>query len=515
MESNDKFFRFTARAVPHDSLIKDGGNAEEMPIFTQFSKEELNQLDVRGLGLCIDHTGGDVFGYAVDKFPSDKNSCLVMIEIPPENGINDPKIENDVRTTQEKFKHMIKNKFVPDVSLSHRPEFIYDEETNTMDIKKYLQEISITMEGGREGSSILEWHEADTPYNADIYKKRRDEINAEYVKQPNGGNANIEGIEYLEDGTRIVKNKGMCRSVVQISPTEISNFPKIIQANIKKFSPINKNVAAKILDTQEFKKKEKEEEEMSGTTQKSNQDDIGAIIKKYEESQKELERLRPKAVAYDTLAKETEKKEKEEALKHLKSAYEEATARALALQKTRDDVRKAAVAATTANGTPIADTLSTAVDDEIGAITELLKQLEPEGAKSINTSIEADEHQVLVFNQGKLSDIVRNGQYPLVAFSRLRDLEQTTRLEQAPMMAAMKNIATATENLKTLANNTTTTTTTAAAAPPPASANNNNNNAEVKKEQKRFLSFSGETAKILEAKRRKQTLDPEDVNLPK
>jgi len=517
----EKYFRFLARAVPHNSLITNGGDAETMPIFTQFSKEELDQIDARGLGLSIDHTGGDIFGYVVDKFASDNNCCLVMIEIPPQNGVADEKIEQNIRSTQENFKKMIKSGFTPDVSLSHRPQYIYDADTNTMDITKYLQEISITTQGGREGSAILEWHESDEPYNPEIFEKRRTEINAEYVS----GASNVEGIEYLEDGTRIVKNKGMCKSMVQVSPAEISTFPPIIQANIKKFSSISSG-KEKLLESG------KKHTEMATTpTQpaatnttttttssstagmtKATPDDLSAITRKLEEANKSILLLKAKADAYDKLTKESEEAANKETLKTYEDAYADALKMAEDLQKERDEIRKSIAATSAQTGTPAIDTLSKEVDDEISVIAETLKQRGEETRKIVTDTFDNNIVDPLVVNHQKMQDIATHNSYPLAAFSKLRKLTSTTEKEKLPMMMAMRNIAEASNNLgKTMAivnanslgagaNIPASSTTTTTSVPLP-----------VKQEKRKFLSFTAQTQQALEAKRQKQVADAADL----
>jgi hypothetical protein len=48
--------------------------------------------------------------------------------------------------------------------MGHRLDFDYDQETDSLIINKYGEEISVTQVGGREGSSILDHYWSDTPF---------------------------------------------------------------------------------------------------------------------------------------------------------------------------------------------------------------------------------------------------------------------------------------------------------------------------------------------------------------
>jgi hypothetical protein len=174
-------FQFLCRPIPHKYAIT-GSNAAEEDIFSQLSKDEMEQMGVKGMPIYIKHNAKyeikkeegkpkeiknltkSLIGHVVEKFVTDNGSMFHIAEISP---------EKDVSTTEGKARQLLKDSaieliksgYLKDVSLSHVPDRIRElNDDHDIDIiTKYPLELSLTTNGDREGSSIL-WHGfADSP----------------------------------------------------------------------------------------------------------------------------------------------------------------------------------------------------------------------------------------------------------------------------------------------------------------------------------------------------------------
>lgn len=161
--ANDRrYFRFLARAVPSGSVIRTDDYDSE-PVHTQFSADELGQLDLRGLPLEFDHGGAVTTGKVVDSFMAPDDSLLVLVEIKPVSKIET--VEDMLQyLARGATVNLVENGFLRDVSLKHKWVKEHKPEYGATLLTKYPMELSVTPEGGRANSEIVFQEWSDEPY---------------------------------------------------------------------------------------------------------------------------------------------------------------------------------------------------------------------------------------------------------------------------------------------------------------------------------------------------------------
>lgn len=258
-----KYFRMLARAVPSGWIVR-GNDAIEENCFTQFSADELKGINIIGMGVKLHHKGAAVVGRVIDKIISPEDTLLVQLEIP---------MDDDVSTTEgaainqakKNVIHMVEQGYLKDISLAHTNKFTFDENRTHLLIEKQPFEISVTPEGFREGSSILSYEWADKPY--------------------------LSESEYLQ----FSPSNNTCKSVIDFVPDEL---PEVVLASLEGYLESKK----KTIKTQ---KTDKVDSTMSD--KKATPDDFNALMKRYNELQAELQRVKP---VYDQTVAEQEAKQK-------------------------------------------------------------------------------------------------------------------------------------------------------------------------------------------------------------
>jgi hypothetical protein len=159
----ERYLRLLARTIPKESLLKGLGN-DKLDRYNHWSKECLDKANFVGMPVRFDHKADKkhpIMGRCVQKLSTDSGSVMTLLEVPfkkPEKGTF---VEDSLKVT---IAHLVENGFFNDVSMGHRLDFDYDQETDSLIINKYGEEISVTQVGGREGSSILDHYWSDTPF---------------------------------------------------------------------------------------------------------------------------------------------------------------------------------------------------------------------------------------------------------------------------------------------------------------------------------------------------------------
>lgn len=255
-----KYFRMLARAVPSGWIVR-GNDAIEEDCFSQFSAEELEGLDIIGMGIKLHHKGDAVIGRVIDKLISPEDALLVQLEIPMDDDLSTPG-GSAVNQVKRNVIHMVEQGFLKDISLAHRNNYTPDDNWEHLIVEKQPLEISVTPDGYREGSRILSYEWADKPYLPE----------SEYV--------------------RFSPSNSTCKSVIDFVPDKV---PEVILAS---------------LEAHRNKKKEKEtqpvpQKESTMADKKTTPDDFNALLKRYNEMQAELQRIKP--VYEQTVAQEEAK----------------------------------------------------------------------------------------------------------------------------------------------------------------------------------------------------------------
>ena len=183
-----KFFRFLSRTIPEKFSIKTKDYKNE-PVYTQASKDEMEQFNLTNLPLYLDHDhdievsvkekgkpitvksqGKSVLGRVVDKFVTDQGSMMTLVEIPLDDDVttDEGRALNNVKNT---VVELIKMGHVGSVSFCHTFDKDHYPEYNIEFIKKMPLELSLTRDPDREGSDILQMYYSETPYlPTDAYK---------------------------------------------------------------------------------------------------------------------------------------------------------------------------------------------------------------------------------------------------------------------------------------------------------------------------------------------------------
>lgn len=195
-----QYFRFLCRTVPGKYAIDPTKRVKDQPVFTEMSKEEMEQYNLVGMPLYLEHvTGIDVtadakgkdtserkkvqyhpdryvLGHVVDNFVTDDGTMLTLCEIQPETDKQSERglARHALRTS---VIHQIQNDALDNVSFSHIIDSHYDKKTDQQVVQKLPMELSLTTKPLREGAAILHHSFYDTPYlagdgykNFDIYE---------------------------------------------------------------------------------------------------------------------------------------------------------------------------------------------------------------------------------------------------------------------------------------------------------------------------------------------------------
>ena len=184
--SSNKYFRFFCKAVPSKYLIDESKPAASQKIYTETSKDELEQFNVVGMPIFLNHVNGikveevngskvyeypknrHILGYVVKKMIGDDGSLLTLVEIPP---VNADLLSTDEGRQADLLKKsaikLIEGGTHNKVSFTHGFDRRYDKDYDADIIKKYPLELSITNKPLREGSSILTSYYSDEPYVLD------------------------------------------------------------------------------------------------------------------------------------------------------------------------------------------------------------------------------------------------------------------------------------------------------------------------------------------------------------
>jgi hypothetical protein len=224
---DDVFFQFTANAVPHASQVKSNEDVN-LSKFTQFTPEELSNLNLQRVDINLEHNLDEdgepldedtTVGYIVRTMKSDKRSAFVTGELPP--------VPAEERTTPAGQKRMqkrremiygIANKTLKDVSVAHKNEYtlvddsgavVSDEAPKGKDVRimveKCVHEVSLTKEGGRPGSSIVDF--------------------------------GFSNQSLLPPGDTVEPHaRPVCKSYVVIPGGDMESIPQYIRANLKNFN---------------------------------------------------------------------------------------------------------------------------------------------------------------------------------------------------------------------------------------------------------------------------------------
>lgn len=175
-EQGGRYFTFAAWTIPEGQGVKSD-NADTEPVYTQFSRTELEQLGtMEGIGLAYDHkvdieelatfgkADSRACGRIVDAHVTTKGGLINAVEI--DLGGKEPKTPKEVsdRALRIAVVKAILNGHLKDVSLQHLPLPERDAEAMQERLSKHVLELSVTKKGKRPGSSIIHTGWSNSPY---------------------------------------------------------------------------------------------------------------------------------------------------------------------------------------------------------------------------------------------------------------------------------------------------------------------------------------------------------------
>lgn len=161
--SGAKYLRLLARTYPKESLLVGLGK-DKLDRYNHWKKEDLDAANFVGMPVRFDHEGAKgqpIMGRCVQKLSTDEGTVMTLLEIPLEKPDKGSFVKDSLKMT---IAHLVQEGFFNDVSMCHSLDFDYDAENDELIINKFGEEISVTREGGREGSSILDHYWADSPF---------------------------------------------------------------------------------------------------------------------------------------------------------------------------------------------------------------------------------------------------------------------------------------------------------------------------------------------------------------
>lgn len=146
-------FYLKAIAIPASTVL-DPNDKNPERVSGEFTLDELKQINWKGIGVKFNHEPKDVdlfVGKVIGGQIENDGSVSVAIEIPPELGTG-PRAD-EMRGLKDKIIQSMYNGTLKDVSVAHKTDFKIDS-NNVGKLSKSIFEISLTDEGGREGSKI-------------------------------------------------------------------------------------------------------------------------------------------------------------------------------------------------------------------------------------------------------------------------------------------------------------------------------------------------------------------------
>ena len=185
-----KFFKFAAVAVPAKYLLKRDKTIDQQDVFGEFSLEELQEMDMRGCPLSLEHmlqpkkvvppTGSEpmsvemdqaksaLLGRVVDQYFSDKGDLMAVCELEMAEGDSE-----EQRQLKESIAQLVEAKKYG-VSLTHAFGHQPVAKGQATEVTKVPVELSLTADPLREGCSVLEAWTGDAPYpmaekKSDVY----------------------------------------------------------------------------------------------------------------------------------------------------------------------------------------------------------------------------------------------------------------------------------------------------------------------------------------------------------
>lgn len=183
---DQQYFRFLCKPIPVSSCIKTDKTVDEQDVYSQMTRDELEQLGLVGMPIFLEHGHGVkikegeedneiiypenkyALGYVVAKLISDDGSLMTINEIPP--------VSDEIAKTPEGLAYKALRKAVislvdsgasTGVSFSHNTHSLYDKDTDLELLKRYPIELSVTGDPLRNGSAILTSYYSDVPYHPD------------------------------------------------------------------------------------------------------------------------------------------------------------------------------------------------------------------------------------------------------------------------------------------------------------------------------------------------------------
>jgi hypothetical protein len=211
-------FQFTANAVPHTSLVRSNENVT-VDKFTQFTREELANTALECVDLKLEHDldesgnplpedGDTTVGYIARTMKSDKQSAMIIGELPPipPGERSTPQGQKKLKRRREVIEGII-NHTLKDVSVAHKNEYTLIDSPADKDMKimveKCVQEVSLTKEGGRPGSSIIDY--------------------------------GVSNESLLPPGVKL-HARPVCKSYVVVPDGDMDSIPQYVRANLKNFN---------------------------------------------------------------------------------------------------------------------------------------------------------------------------------------------------------------------------------------------------------------------------------------
>jgi hypothetical protein len=215
---DDVHFQFTANAVPHTSLVRSNENVT-VDKFMQFTHEELANTALDFVDLKLEHdldefgdplpSDGDTsVGYIARTMKSDMQSAMVIGELPPvpPGERTTPQGQKKLKRRREVIEGII-NHTLKDVSVAHKNEYTLVDSPADTDMKimveKCVHEVSLTKEGGRPGSSIIDY--------------------------------GVSNESLLPAGAKL-HARPVCKSYVVVPDGNMDSIPQYVRANLKNFN---------------------------------------------------------------------------------------------------------------------------------------------------------------------------------------------------------------------------------------------------------------------------------------
>jgi len=155
----DKYILVKAILIPANYI-----NAEDerdvLKTRRQYTRSELESLDMRGLVVKYEHQGSLAIGHVIDSDFSSDGSYQVLIEIPPYSGTDrQTLLKSEARRN---LVGLLVSSALTDVSLHHKAS-VFKEGRNTRVVREML-DVSFVSKGGRVGSHVLKvmWTDASS-----------------------------------------------------------------------------------------------------------------------------------------------------------------------------------------------------------------------------------------------------------------------------------------------------------------------------------------------------------------